>query len=156
MQESSETKDIILKIKGTQSSGPAQDSIELITQGTMRRNGDGFEIDYEETAENGLEDTVTKIAVESQKRVTITRSGKYGSQLILEKGKRHLNHYDMGFGQFVMGVRAANIANRLTMGGGELSVTYTLEMNHALMSRNRFHITVQDISAAERPETMDH
>ena len=78
MQESSETKDIILKIKGTQSSGPAQDSIELITQGTMRRNGDGFEIDYEETAENGLEDTVTKIAVESQKRVTITRSGKIG------------------------------------------------------------------------------
>ena len=62
----------------------------------------------------------------------------------------------MGFGQFVMGVRAANIDNRLTMGGGELSVTYTLEMNHALMSRNRFHITVQDISAAERPETMDH
>ena len=42
MQERSETKDIILKIKGTQSSGPAQDSIELITQGTMRRNGTGL------------------------------------------------------------------------------------------------------------------
>ena len=156
MQETSEIKDIMLQIKGTQTSGPAQDSIELITHGTLRRSPDGFEIDYAESAENGLEDMFTKISVESQKRVTITRTGKYGSQLILEKGKRHLNHYDMGFGQFVMGVSTANIDNRLTMDGGELSVTYTLEMNHALMSRNRFHITVKDIHAAEQSESIDH
>ena len=45
MQETSEIKDIMLQIKGTQTSGPAQDSIELITHGTLRRSPDGFEID---------------------------------------------------------------------------------------------------------------
>lgn len=145
MQDISKEKNIMISIKGTQFSGPSQDCIELITQGTIRQRGDGFEISYAESADSGLEDTFTNISVENQKCVTITRTGKYGSQLILEKGKRHLNHYDTGFGQFVMGVSTANIDNRLSMSGGELSVTYTLEMNHTLMSKNRFFLSIRDL-----------
>ena len=45
MQETSEIKDIMLQIKGTQTSWPAQYSIELITHGTLSSRPDGDEID---------------------------------------------------------------------------------------------------------------
>ena len=103
------------------------------------------DIRYQEPDENGFEECQTHIRAIADSCVTITRSGKYASQLILEKGQRHLNHYDMGFGQLVMGVSTSRIKNTLSPAGGQLTVNYTLEMNHSLVSNNRFVLKIVEV-----------
>lgn len=146
MAQTQENKEVLISIVGTQNSGTEQDTIELITNAMMQHTDDITEIEYTEPDENGLEDTHTNIRVEKQDMVTITRTGKYGSQLILEKGRRHLNHYDTGFGQFIMGISTSSINNSLTCSSGDLTVNYTLEMNHSLISKNRFHLEIMGVT----------
>ena len=135
----------LVSIIGTQSNGPTQDSVEMLTEATVEQIGEITDIRYKEPDENGFEECDTHIRAIGSTCVTITRSGKYASQLILEKGQRHLNHYDMGFGQLVMGVSTSRIENTLGPDGGALTVCYTLEMNHSLMSNNRFVLKIVEV-----------
>ena len=136
---------VILSIVGTQSNGPTQDSVEMLTEASLEQLGDITDIRYKEPDDNGFENCLTHIRAIAENCVTITRSGKYASQLILEKGQRHLNHYDMGFGQLVMGVSTSRIQNTISPAGGELTVNYTLEMNHSLISNNRFVLKIVEV-----------
>lgn len=136
---------VILSIVGTQSNGPSQDRVEVLTEASLEQLGDITDIRYKEPDDNGFENCQTHIRAIAEDCVTITRSGKYASQLILEKGQRHLNHYDMGFGQLVMGVSTSRIQNTISPVGGELTVNYTLEMNHSLVSNNRFVLKIVEV-----------
>lgn len=136
---------ILVSIVGTQSNGPSQDSVEMLTEAEMEQLDEITDIRYKEPDENGFEECHTHIRVIGNTCVTITRSGRYASQLILEKGQRHLNHYDMGFGQLVMGVSTSRIENTLRLDGGALTVNYTLEMNHSLISNNRFVLKIVEV-----------
>ncbi len=136
-------KDIMLSIIGTQEIGDDKDKIELITNGTLQRINNEYIIDYDETIETGMEDTHTRISADND-RVIITRSGSRSSQLLLEKGKRHLNHYDTGYGQVVMGINTSKIDNTISL-NGELKVSYTIEMNHTLASRNSFYLKIKEV-----------
>ena len=51
----------------------------------------------------------------------------------------------MGFGQLVMGVSTSRIHNTISPAGGELTVNYTLEMNHSLISNNRFVLKIVEV-----------
>ena len=135
----------LVSIVGTQSNGPSQDSVEMLTEAEMEQLDEITDIRYKEPDENGFEECHTHIRVIGNTCVTITRSGRYASQLILEKGQRHLNHYDMGFGQLVMGVSTSRIENTLRLDGGALTVNYTLEMNHSLISNNRFVLKIVEV-----------
>ena len=143
---------VILSIVGTQSNGPSQDSVEMLTEANLEQFGNITDIRYKEPDENGFENCLTHIRAIGENCVTITRSGQYASQLILEKGQRHLNHYDMGFGQLVMGVSTSRIQNTLLPSGGELVVHYTLEMNHSLVSNNRFVLKIVEVKH-DNPES---
>ncbi len=136
---------VLVSIVGTQSNGPSQDSVEMLTEAEMEQLDEITDIRYKEPDENGFEECHTHIRVIGNTCVTITRSGRYASQLILEKGQRHLNHYDMGFGQLVMGVSTSRIENTLRLDGGALTVNYTLEMNHSLISNNRFVLKIVEV-----------
>ncbi len=46
------------------------------------------------------------------------RYGKVPSQLIIEKGTRHLCHYETGYGAISLGVAADVIEHELTEEGG--------------------------------------
>ncbi len=136
-------QDVMLSITGIQDTGGDKDKIELITNGTLQKSGNEYIIDYEETIETGMEDTHTRISASAEK-VIITRSGSRSSQLLLEKGKRHLNHYDTGYGQIVMGISTSKIDNTIAL-NGELRVAYSIEMNHTLASKNSFFLKIKEV-----------
>ncbi len=139
----SEAQEVMLSITGIQDIGGDKDKIELITNGTLQKEGNEYIIDYEETIETGMEDTHTRINASSEK-VVITRSGARSSQLLLEKGMRHLNHYDTGYGQVIMGISTSKIDNTIAL-NGELSVAYSIEMNHTLASKNSFFLKIKEV-----------
>ena len=71
------------------------------------------------------------------------RFGKVPSQLIIEKGTRHLCHYETGYGAISLGVAADVIEHQLSDEGGKLKFSYTLDSGaENFISRNLVDITV--------------
>ena len=136
-------KEVLLSITGEQRMGRDKDKIELITNGYITEKNGEYIIDYDETIESGMEGTHTTICA-GDDTVTITRTGTRNSQLLLEKDKRHLNHYDTGYGQLVMGISTSKLENNIKL-SGELKVNYSIEMNHALASCNSLFLKIKEI-----------
>ncbi len=138
-------KDVLLDIKGTQSTDGDSDVIELTTLGSLAfKNGKYYVIYSENDKDTGL--TVkTTLKAEGDDKVTLIRSGAVDSRLIIEKGQRSKCFYSAGVGQLVLGVFGEEIVNRLDESGGRLSMTYTIDVENNLLSTNKVEINIREI-----------
>ena len=73
----------------------------------------------------------------------MVRRGSNNAQLVIERGRRHLCHYETGFGDMVIGVNGMDIENTLGSDGGELNFSYKLDLNSNFLSLNRLSVTVR-------------
>ncbi len=120
------------------------DTIELITRGYFARKGNNFFISYRESEATGYEGCTTTVKITGDSRqVTMLRFGPAQSQLVIEKGTRHICHYETGVGAMTLGVAADEIEQNLTDEGGEAAFSYTLDSNAQLLSRNCVRLTVR-------------
>ena len=121
-----------------------EEFVELMTRGQFVQKGDSYYI----TGYEGCTTTL-KIAADGS-RVAMLRFGKgggAGTQLIIEKGKRNLCHYETGYGSMTLGVTADEIVCGLTEKGGTAKFGYLLDANSAdLVSRNRLEVTVTHVN----------
>ena len=71
---------VIISIKGMQSlDGAENETVELVTEGTLIRDGDGeYTISYQESEVTGMEGTLTTFQIE-RGRVTLLRIGEFNS-----------------------------------------------------------------------------
>lgn len=137
-------KDVLISIKGVYSNEDDQDVVELFTTGKFyKRNGDYY-ISYEETEATGFEGSRTTLRIEQENRVTLRRTGSSNSQLIVERGVRHQCHYDMGFGEMMIGVHGSRIKSSLNDSGGNVELKYSLDINSLLASENEMYIFVRE------------
>ncbi len=137
-------KDVIIEIRGVYRQEGDEDEIELFTTGSYyKRNGNYF-IAYDESEATGFEGTRTLLKVESNDRVTLSRSGASKSQLIIERGVRHQCHYDTGYGAMTIGVSGDRIVSHLDDNGGRLEFSYSLDVNTLLASENAVYINVRE------------
>ena len=131
--------------------GEKEEFVELMTRGEFTLRGSSYYITYKETETTGYEGCTTtlKIAADSS-RVAMLRFGKSGgagTQLMIEKGKRNLCHYETGYGSMTLGVTADEIECSLTEKGGTARFAYLLDANSAeLVSRNRLEVTVTHVN----------
>ena len=139
----------LITIKGTMEQNGETDSVELMTRGKFTRRGSAFYIAYEETEATGYEGCTTTVkAAADAREVVMTRFGKVPSQLVIEKGIRHICHYETGFGSVSLGVAADVIEHDLTESGGHLKFSYTLDSGaENFISRNLVDITVEELAA---------
>lgn len=140
----------LIKIKGTMEQDGQSDSIELMTRGSYVHREGAFYIIYKESEATGFSGSTTTVKVsEDARRVAMLRYGKNASQLIIEKGTRHLCHYETGYGALSLGVAADEIAHELGDDGGRLQFSYTLDSgNEDFISRNLVDITVKRLGEA--------
>lgn len=133
----------LICIDGAMEQDGESDRIQLKTRGSFVRRGGSFFITYEESETTGYAGCVTtvKVAQDGQK-VSMLRYGRAASQLIIEKGVRHVCHYDTGVGALSLGVAADEIEHALTDEGGEVRFSYTLDSGTQELSRNLVKITV--------------
>ncbi len=117
--------------------------MEMSTFGTLEVKGDEYQITYTEHGSE-LEGCVTNLKVKD-KCVTMTRTGAYTSELIIEQDKRHNCHYATPFGDFMMGVYAKRVDSQMKNNGGTLSFEYTLDFNSDFASINQLTINVKEI-----------
>ena len=137
-------EDYLITIKGTMEQDGKSDTVELMTRGSLVHKDGAYYIIYKETEATGYAGCTTTVKVaEDARKVSMLRFGKVPSQLIIEKGTRHLCHYETGYGAISLGVAADVIEHQLSDEGGKLKFSYTLDSGaENFISRNLVDITV--------------
>ena len=124
-----------------------EEFVELMTRGQFVQKGSSYYITYKETETTGYEGCTTTVKVaDDARKVSMLRFGKQTSQLVIEKGTRHLCHYETGYGAISLGVSADVIEHALDENGGKLQFSYTLDSGaESFISRNLVDITVDKL-----------
>ena len=138
----------MITIRGTMEQGEDNDTVELMTRGYFTHRDGNYYITYKESETTGYEGNVTtlKIAADSS-RVAMLRFGPQASQLVIEKGRRNLCHYETGYGSVTLGVTADEIVCNLSEKGGTAKFSYLLDAdNAAMISRNSLEVTVNHVN----------
>ena len=144
-------KDVLINIIGTQNNGTEEDRVELMTHGRLYEKHGKYYLCYEDSEATGFAGCRTVVKIEGNDRVTMTRkSEKARSELVIELGRRHLCHYDTGFGDLFIGISGNQIDTKsLNMNGGTVKFSYTLDVNTGFESKNSVTIEVKDPSVQQ-------
>ena len=133
----------LIKIVGKQTADGEEDVVELTTNGTLERVGNGWKLCYNETEVTGMEGTVTQLEI-TENCLNLVRMGTHPSMLTLEKNKRHHCNYHTPYGTIDLGTYTSQLAYDLDDHGGEVVFEYTLGFNGGISSAHNVHITVQE------------
>ena len=156
-------KSVIISVKGNQLHNDERDSIELVTEGKYYKKGENYFVTYRETEMTGMEGTTTTLKIEGNK-VTLMRFGVNNSQLIFEKGQKHVCYYETQFGGFTVGVHSNEVSINLDDNGGNVSAEYQLEIDNASAGENDFYLQIREANlthdkfsgSSERPDQTSH
>ena len=137
-------KDVIISIKGVQRYENAEaDTMELVTEGRLEREGDHYTLTYQESQLTGLEGTLTTFQIEPE-RITLMRVGEFNSQMVFQEGRRHMSMYNTPYGAMTIGVNTRHLLADLTDRGGDIEIDYAIEIDHNVAGRNTFRIQVKE------------
>ena len=116
--------------------------------GSLVKKGDTYYITYKETQTIGFEGCTTTIKIaEDGSRVALLRFGRANSQLLIERDRRNLCHYETEVGSLTLGVTGDGIDCKLTEKGGSAAFSYLLDADDArIVSRNTLEMTVQHVN----------
>ncbi|MDR3121701.1 MAG: DUF1934 domain-containing protein [Clostridiales bacterium] len=126
-------KNVIVSVVGLQiNEGERPDLMELVTEGTYRKKGDAHYISYQESEMTGMEGTTTTIKAAGDE-LTLIRFGAVNSQFVFRQGKKHLSHYDTGFGSFTVDIMARNVEIDIGEHSGNIRLGYEMAINDGEM-----------------------
>ena len=138
-------KNVVISIKSIQNYGfDEEEELEFTSDGYYYVDNDTACLSYMETAVTGMEGTRTSILV-SPRQVMVDRSGIITSRMIFKEGGRYQFQYNTPYGTANLGVDTREIKHSFDENGGELDIVYILDMEHAVVTRNKFHISVKQM-----------
>lgn len=133
----------VIKITGVQgASQPDAETIEMVTDGVYCRTENGYQIYYVESEITGLEGTTTTVDVTSDS-VTVERRGMLNTKMVFRPGEKSRFLYDTRYGAATMGIETRKLNAAFDDLGGELSIDYVVNMEHAVASRNILNMSVR-------------
>ena len=139
-------KKVLITIRGAQKLSENKEVIELMTEGVMRKNGEDYILNYNDSQILGENEKVrTRLTVRGTRRLTIERSDAVKARMVVEKGVRNNCIYGTPHGDLMLGVYGKNIESNLSDSGGQVSVTYTLDAGMRFLSENEIQITVKEV-----------
>ncbi len=137
-------QDVIIDIKGTQEVDGDEDVIELTTVGKMNVIGGKTYLRYNDSVATGVEGVNCVIKIDPKDNsVVMSRSGALNSRMYIKKGQRHICHYETGQGVLTLGVFGETVQENISDKGGSLYMSYTLDINYGMISRNKVEINVK-------------
>jgi len=141
------TKDVIISITGTQA-GPVgeKDTVELVTNGKYLYDDGRGSVTYMESDLTGLDGTKTTFTV-GKRGIIMLREGTLNSRMVFEEGKKHRFLYDTPYGAATMGVNTSRAKSVLGENGGDLEIDYVIDLDHSIIGRNSFRISIREQGA---------
>lgn len=138
-------KEVVIDIKGTQGIDNDSDVIEMSTVGTLDEKDGKYLITYEERETLKTDNVKTLVKAEGDDKITMIRSGGIDSRLVVKKGRRNTCYYSVPQGELVLGIFGEQIENTLSDNGGKLKMSYTIDIDNSVLSRNTVEITVREV-----------
>lgn len=136
-------KNVLLTIRGKQFyEGQDPEVIELVTEGTLEKLGNGWQICYEESDLTGLEGVTTTFLV-APDQITLTRTGRLQSQMVFQIGVLHESLYQMEFGALMITVCATKIVSDISGDGGTVDLTYGIDIEQSAGGVVEYHLDIQ-------------
>ena len=138
------TQSVIISVEGTQRFiGEESQTVQVVTEGTMKREGDTVYLSYEESEVTGMEGTTTTFRI-APDRITLRREGTLNSEMIFQEGQKHVSLYETPYGGLMLGVNTHRAKADLGTAGGRLSIRYALEVDSQPIGENSFEIQVTE------------
>lgn len=135
--------DVIIEIKGTQVYESNKDMTEFTTIGRMELYENLIKLYYNESDEIGAKGVKTELTLSGGTKMELVRSGGLVGGLTVEKGKRHTCLYNTPYGDFMVGVYGETVSALVDGNGGKIYLSYTLDVNSGLLSRNIMEIKIK-------------
>lgn len=139
-------KDVLIYIKGVQGLDGDTDTIELTTAGKYGLKNGSHYISYDDSEMLGVKNVKTVVHVKSDNTVVLQRSGGMQSRLVIKHGERNSCHYSTVQGNLVLGIFGESVENRLLDSEKTLKMTYTIDSNSRLISRNVVEISIKEVN----------
>ncbi len=137
-------KDVVISIRSLIDYGmDEEDSIDFSTDGVYQLEDGVAHIAYLESEVTGLLGTRTSVKVMPDS-VIVDRRGSLTSRMEFSPGSRSSFLYDTPVGQATMNMNTRSVRHNFDVSGGELEIDYVLDMEHTVVSRNKFMLTVRE------------
>ena len=139
-------KDVLIDIKGIQNVDGEDDITELTTVGKMDVIAGKTYLRYEDRTGDSDKGISCLIKLDPKDdSIIMQRSGSFNSRMYIKKGQRHICHYETPAGTFTMGIFGENTDIKMGDEGGIVFMSYTIDINNSLMSRNSVEIKVKEV-----------
>lgn len=137
-------KDVVITIRSIIDYGlNEEDRIDFTTDGYYMLEDGVAQIAYIETEVTGLQGTRTSVKILPE-RIIVDRRGNLTSRMEFSAGSKSSFLYDTPAGTATMNMNTRSVRHRFDHTGGELEIDYVLDMEHTVVSRNRFLLTVRE------------
>lgn len=138
-------KDVIISVKGNQSAlNQEKNMLEMITGGKYYKKDNTYYVTYKESEVTGMKGTTTTLKIHKNGIVTLMRFGPVNSQLVFEKGQKHISYYNTPHGSFTIGIFANNVNIDVDDCGGEIHIGYNIEIDNNNSGDNDFHMSIKE------------
>lgn len=136
---------VMIKIKTYQDiDGEAEEPIELLTAGRFGIINDKYYIVYKESEMTGFADTTTTIKV-WDKKVTVSRKGKYNMKIDYYEGERRLCLYPTPYGEIGALIKTFDVDYSFENNNGWLKVDYTIDADNENFCRNSLNVKIEPL-----------
>lgn len=138
--------EVLIEIKGTQKYAEGHEDVTTFTtNGTLFFENGILILCYDESEMIGAKDVKTELIIESNNKMTLIRRGGMESRMTVEKGRRHSCLYNTTEGDFVIGLFGEALMLETNKNGGKIYMSYTLDVNSSLLSKNIMEIKFKEI-----------
>lgn len=135
-------RDVVLSIRGRQAYQDQEpETIELVTEGVLERQAEGWRISYEESDLTGMQGVTTTFLIEPGK-ITLDRTGSLNSRMVFQEGVYHESLYQMEFGALMITVCAAKVSYAITEAGGTVDLTYGIDIEQSAAGVIDYHLDI--------------
>lgn len=138
-------ENFILSVCGKQLVNGSSDKIELETSASYVQRGSSRYISYREY--DSRDPSVhyrTTVKIYENGVVTVMKGGEENHNLTLEKGKRHKCEYNTPYGSITLGIYTESVRIDLDDHGGELQVSYNIDIGSELASKNELTLIIKE------------
>lgn len=118
------------------------DATQFVTEGEYAQRNGKYMLRYKEQMTDEYNECSTIIKFDSD-TVIMTRSGGVNTQMIFEKGKRHVSHYETPLGSFTIGVCTDDLNVDIDDFGGTVEIGYVLDINNSAQVQNKLSLNIR-------------
>ena len=120
---------------------------EVESEGELEYKDGTVKITYIESAATGLENCETAITFSDRdpNSVSLYREGPVKTALMFSEGQRYISVYDTGYGCFEVGIYTEKCDNRIGTDGGELSISYVVEIRGSVAEHTELELKVKEL-----------